>query len=48
MSPQQLVLKKFLNNDYEETSAFDPIPEELYDISDTIVERINNEETTKE
>ena len=44
----QRVLKKFLNNDYEETSAFDPIPEELYDISDTIVERINNEETTKE
>ena len=44
----QRVLKKFLNKDYEETSAFDPIPEELYDISDTIVERINNEETTKE
>ena len=44
----QRVLKKFLNNDYEESSAFDPIPEELYNISDTIVERINNEETTKE
>lgn len=44
----QRVLKKFLNNDYEVTSAFDPIPEELYNISDTIVERINNEETTKE
>ena len=44
----QRVLKKFLNNDYEESSAFDPIPEEIYNISDTIVERINNEETTKE
>ena len=38
---------KTLNNEYEE-SKFDPIPEELYDISDSIVERINSEEITKE
>ena len=43
----QRVLKKFLNSEYEE-SKFDPIPEELYTISDTIVERINSEEITKE
>lgn len=46
-SELQRVLKKFLNNEYEE-SKFDPIPEELYDISDTIVERINSEDITKE
>jgi CheY-like chemotaxis protein len=46
-SELQRVLKKFLNNEYEE-SKFDPIPEELYDISDTIVERINSEDITQE
>ena len=37
------VLKRFLNNEIE-TSKFGPIPESMYDISDTIVERLNAED----
>ena len=43
----QRVLKKFLNNEIE-PSKFEPIPEDLYNISDTVVEKLNSEETTKE
>ena len=43
----QRVLKKFLNNEIE-PSKFDPIPEDLYNISDTVVEKINSEDIPKE
>ncbi len=36
----QRVLKRFLNNEYE-PSKFEPIPESMYEISDTIVAKLN-------
>ena len=38
------VLKRFLNNEIEQ-SNFDPIPEELLEIDDTVIERINSDDT---
>jgi YesN/AraC family two-component response regulator len=40
------VLKKFLNKQYERTS-FEPLPDDLYEISDDVVEKINSEEIEK-
>ena len=38
------VLKRFLNNEIEH-SNFEPIPEELLEIDDTVIERINSDNT---
>ena len=40
------VLRKYLNKEKEHID-FEPIPESFYDISDTIVEKLNSEEITK-
>ena len=40
------VLKKFLNNQYERTK-FEPLPDDIYEISDDVVEKINSEEIEK-
>ncbi len=40
----QRVLKRFLNSDIEiEDSKFEPIPESMYEIDDSVVEKINQE-----
>lgn len=36
------VIRRFLNNE-EESVNFEPLPVDLYDISDSVIERINNE-----
>ena len=40
------VLRKYLNKEKEHID-FEPIPESFYDISDTIVEKLNSEEIPK-
>ena len=46
-SELQRVLKKFLNHEIE-PSKFEPLPESMYEISDDIVDKINEDEITKE